>query len=321
MPTVPDLSIVIPTFRRVDALCRTLDALAGQRLDDHRVEIIVVDNNSGDNTVATVQALAAGYPHDLQIVVERGRGPAAARNAGIPLATAPLIMFLGDDTPPAHDDFLAGHLDAHRAGDAQLAVVGRSTWHPSLQVTPVMEWLERSGIYFNYELMEHGALGPAVFYTNNISLRREAVVSVDGFDERFPDAACEDYDLGLRLADKGLRLVFDPALVVFHEHQYDLETSLRRMWTVGKAANIVRRIHVGRAVDTPHPPAWKVAVAKVVAPVLTAVPVPEARLRVPVRDRVYKVIHRASLARGYRAGAAVPVDARLRGGLRRPSPS
>lgn len=318
---MPDLSIVIPTYRRVDALERTLRALGAQQLDGSGIETIVVDNDPEGRDHTELQALARAQPIQTRVVVERNRGPAAARNRGIPLAQAELVMFLGDDTPPANDRFLAGHLAAHRAGDADRAVIGPSCWHPSLPITPVMEWLHRSGIYFNYDLMEAGQLGPAVFYTNNVSLPKRALEAVDGFDERFPDAACEDYDLGLRLFDQGLRLEFHRELVVYHDHYYDLEISKRRMWTVGKAANVVRRVHPRRAVQTPHPPSFKVAIARVVAPLIDQVPVPEQRLRGSLRDRVYQVVHRAALARGYIAGRTVPVEVGLRGGLRTASGS
>ncbi len=61
--------------------------------------------------------------------------------------------------------------------------------------------------------------------TNNVAFRREVLLEVGGFDERFPVAAGEDADLKLRIARRGYRLLYIP-LKVEHYREY----TLRAQW-------------------------------------------------------------------------------------------
>jgi glycosyltransferase involved in cell wall biosynthesis len=90
-----DVSVVLPTYNRAANLRRTLASVLGQRTT-RRYEVIVVDNNSTDDTRAEVErAIAAGA--DVRYVLERNQGVSHARNAGIAAARAPLIAFVDDD--------------------------------------------------------------------------------------------------------------------------------------------------------------------------------------------------------------------------------
>src|SRR3954454_10816448 len=100
-----DLSVVIPTRDRWAVLDGTLDQLARQRLGAAAVEVIVVNTGLPGGAPAP-----ADRPWDLLVLDEPRPGAAAARNAGIAVARAPVVLFLGDDCRPARDDFVAGHL-------------------------------------------------------------------------------------------------------------------------------------------------------------------------------------------------------------------
>src|SRR2546423_1619703 len=95
--SMPSVSVVIPTFERLDVLPEVLAALAAQE-SPPSFEVIVVDDGSRDGT----RELLRGYggPLALTALLEEHRGPAAARNAGVARAGGELIAFLGDDTVP-----------------------------------------------------------------------------------------------------------------------------------------------------------------------------------------------------------------------------
>ena len=98
-PTAPDVSVVIPTFNRIDTLPEVLEALARQE-GAPSFEVIVVDDGSTDDTADWL----AERPHDdlsLRALRQENRGPAAARNAGVAIARGEWVAFLGDDTVPA----------------------------------------------------------------------------------------------------------------------------------------------------------------------------------------------------------------------------
>jgi len=89
--TRPTLSIIIPTFNRARYLPDALDSIFAQGVD--RVDPIVVDDGSTDAT----ESVVARYGHSVRYVRQPNRGTAAARNAGLALATGRFIAFLDSD--------------------------------------------------------------------------------------------------------------------------------------------------------------------------------------------------------------------------------
>src|SRR5688572_18184886 len=95
-------SVVIATFNRAQDLRGTLQSLAG--LDaDGPWEVIVVDNNSPDDTRQVVESMAAGYPVDLRYVFEREQGRSPALNAGIRVSRGGIIVTTDDDVRVERD--------------------------------------------------------------------------------------------------------------------------------------------------------------------------------------------------------------------------
>lgn len=78
-----DTSIVIPTYNRAKLLAKCLAGLARQRPVGARVEVVVVDDGSSDDTPACIEAARRGFPFPLRYVRKPNGGAASARNAGI----------------------------------------------------------------------------------------------------------------------------------------------------------------------------------------------------------------------------------------------
>lgn len=89
-------SVVIATHNRAKDLRETLACLARLRTP-HPWELIVVDNNSSDDTPAVVRVLVPGYPAMLRYVLEHEPGRCAALNAGIAVARGEIILTPDDD--------------------------------------------------------------------------------------------------------------------------------------------------------------------------------------------------------------------------------
>ncbi|HEV2075920.1 MAG TPA: glycosyltransferase family A protein, partial [Thermoleophilaceae bacterium] len=238
------LSIVIPTRDRAATLAETLSCVLAQRAPAGGFEVVVVDNGSTDRTPELLLQLAADHGPRFRHVLEQRPGPAAARNAGVAAARGELVMFLGDDMEPATDDLLLDHVALHqRHPEPEYAVLGRVAWNERLPVTPLMRWLE-TGPQFAFELLEPGPVEPSAYlYTAQLSLKRAVFESVGGFDTRFPYAAVEDMELGIRLAAKGLILDYRPELLVLHTHPTPLARWLERMRLTGRSVALLERIH------------------------------------------------------------------------------
>jgi GT2 family glycosyltransferase len=232
---VPELSVIVPTYRRRDALARTLAALAGQTVAGETFEVLVVDDPVEDDSSSVAALLSEERrPFALRHLHRDARGVSAARNAGWRAAAARLVMFIGDDillAPNALEEHLAWH---RKHPEDEFGVLGRVEWASELHVTPFMRWLER-GIQFNYPSLEGSEAPWTHFYTANISVKRAMLERIDGFDEeRFP-FLYEDLDVGRRLSEHGFRLLYNEAAIGEHLHQTDVQEWRRRMAAVAPA--------------------------------------------------------------------------------------
>jgi glycosyltransferase involved in cell wall biosynthesis len=231
-----DVSVIIVNWNNAGDLAECLGCLRRQSWRDF--EIIVVDNGSTDQTASIVAPFAAcGL---VRFISAPHRGPAAARNAGLDQACGRLVLFTGDDmiAPP---DLLRTHVEAHQAHpEPEAAIVGDVRWFPTLQVTPLMHWLDHGGSYYHfYDLADGALIDHRYFVTANLSLKR-AFVGADRFDQDFRWAAFEDMELGYRLMRRGLRLIFR-SIPIFHLHPVTSEDLLRRMEYAGRAARLLER--------------------------------------------------------------------------------
>lgn len=251
---VPDISVVVPTYRRPQLVDRCLTSLAKQ--DSSRFEVIVVDDGSGDATAAVLEEWVVRFSELRVFTQPENRGPAAARNRGIQEARASRILFLDDDIV-APEDLVTRHLEAHAAiEDGDVGVLGRVDWEPGLRVTPFMRWLDRSGLQFAYETwLQPGPVHPpyGAFYTCNLSMSRDLLVAAGGFDQRFPYPAYEDIEIAYRLTDRGFRLVYVPEALAFHSRSIDLATFRERMRKVAESAEILSTVQRDFPID--HRPA------------------------------------------------------------------
>ena len=100
MGSAPEVSVVIPTYNRSALLRNAVDSVLAQ--DTHvPFEIVIVDNNSQDDTAAVVRSLMDAHRGRLRYVVEREQGNAHARNRGVESAAAGIIAFIDDDVTVA----------------------------------------------------------------------------------------------------------------------------------------------------------------------------------------------------------------------------
>lgn len=177
------VSVVIPTFNRGRLLGHTLDSLLAQRADVP-FEIVVVDNNSSDDTRSVIEAFAAGTNGRVRCVVEQTQGSSAARNAGIAASTGAIIAFVDDDII-AHPGWLAAHVAAYRDHPDAWCIAGRvvlglpdalpAWFDPEHGLMPT--FLSRQDMGEGTRRIDN-ARG---FISANLSVRREAIVQLGAF--------------------------------------------------------------------------------------------------------------------------------------------
>ena len=97
----PFFSVIIPLFNKRDSIEDTIKSILNQDFKDF--EIIIIDDGSTDNSASIVKNI---NDHRIHLFRQNNRGPAAARNQGVKLSTAPWIIFLDAD-----DKFLPNALN------------------------------------------------------------------------------------------------------------------------------------------------------------------------------------------------------------------
>jgi glycosyltransferase involved in cell wall biosynthesis len=219
----PAVSVVIPTYNRARSLERLLTALASCEMPAEGAEVIVVDDGSNDDTADVVRRSAVG----ARYVRQDNRGPAAARNHGWRLATAPVVAFTDDDTLP--DRCWLVDLLAELAAHPELAGIGG-------RVLPM-----RTGFMADYVQLDrvvgHGVdeRGVRFLITANAAYRTEVLRDVGGFDETFPRASGEDTDLSFRVAERGGHLAVTGRATVLHDHRTTVGDLLATYYRHGMA--------------------------------------------------------------------------------------
>lgn len=196
------VAVVMPAYEAAHLLSRTLPAaIAAARGAD----VIVVDPGSSDDTAAVAEKLGARV-HRLG----RRAGPAEARNAGVELTDADVVLFVDSDCEAAADV-----VDITRRAFAGAPDLASLTG--SYDDRPADE-----GFFSLYMNLRHhfthqrARREPATFWAGCGAVRRETFARVGGFDaERFPRPMIEDIELGSRLGEHG-RTVLDPDLQVKH---------------------------------------------------------------------------------------------------------
>jgi GT2 family glycosyltransferase len=240
---VSTASIVIPTLGRPALLRRVLDRLARQTAAPESFEVLVVAD-ANDESRDALEAATADRPYRARVLHAGRPGASAARNAGVRAAAAPLILFLDDDILP-EAALVDQHLDWHaRHPEAETGVLGRVRWADELEITPFMRWLEH-GIQFDYPNIVGTDAGWTRFYTANVSVKRELVERVGGFEEERLPFGYEDLDLALRMHERGFRLLYNRAAVAEHLHAMDLELWKRRVPRIAISERQFTSMHPG----------------------------------------------------------------------------
>ena len=191
----PEISVVIPSYNRPVELSRCLAAYAAQDIDPARFEVIVIDDGS-DEPYADLED-RHGAALNVRIRRRPHAGVSAARNAGIELARAPLLMLGEDDLAPAAT-MVGWCLEFHRdhPRETQAALLH---FEPdrALDGNHVLDFLTRHSREFFPFPARSGVYGWEFFWGGSLTCKR-SIFRHATFDPRFQ--AIEDSELGLRLA-------------------------------------------------------------------------------------------------------------------------
>jgi succinoglycan biosynthesis protein ExoM len=209
--SVPDISIVICTLRRVQQLKEAvLSCLALRSQDRFSLEIIVVDNSPEAGAADLVKALAAEATATIRYVHEPRTNIAYARNTGIAAAQAPLIAFVDDDMrlspqwlPSVMRTMVAQDADALVGAIEPIA--GHSDQAPDARILNF--YCRNLGLPEGVRIKCRRSGHISGIGTGNSVLRGACIISPQPFDPAFGGGG-EDTDFFLRLGQRNLNVVW-----------------------------------------------------------------------------------------------------------------
>jgi glucosyl-dolichyl phosphate glucuronosyltransferase len=231
---VPDISVVIPTYNRAAQLRPVLESLLSQDAGDVRYEVVVVDNNSADDTAAVVtEVVNRAAPGLVRYVFEPRRGVSYARNTGVEHAhpASPIIAFLDDDGVPVRD-WVRGMKTAFDDHPDVDCIGGRIRPHWSTAAPPWMTPAHAGPLALQDRPTParlDSANASACLLSANLACRRAVFSEVGGFSPGYPRN--QDREFELRLWRAGKRGLYLPDMDVIVEVPPDrLTKAYHRRW-------------------------------------------------------------------------------------------
>ncbi|MEO6827656.1 MAG: glycosyltransferase family 2 protein [Microbacteriaceae bacterium] len=218
MAAVPTVSVIIPSYRRLERLPALIESYLAQGADE---VVVVLDGPHRD-----WQAVLSGAAGDARVqVIELplNRGLALARIAGLDVARGEVILVTDDDVLPG-DGLVSRHREFH--GEHRnhvlmgyMPVDLPSSRGPDEAATrlyardyekQVANWLNANS---------HSLLGS--LWGGNVSLSRELYLRAEHYRSSQRLNYNEDLDLGIRLDRVGAVATFDPGALASHQHRRD----------------------------------------------------------------------------------------------------
>jgi GT2 family glycosyltransferase len=216
----PKISVVVCSYngsRTIGDCCEGLS-----QLDYPNYEVLIVDDGSSDDTAAIASA------YGFQVISTENRGLSNARNTGLEAASGEIIAYIDDDARPGphwltylaatflNTDFVGvGGPNITPPEDGLIAeCIGHSPGNPT-------------HILLTDQVAEH-------IPGCNMAFRKTALQAVGGFDPQFRIAG-DDVDICWKLQQRGWRLGFNPAAVVWHHRRSSVKAYWKQQLNYGKA--------------------------------------------------------------------------------------
>lgn len=254
MKTIPDkkiklqktnISVVICTYRNPILLKGVLTSLIEQDFDKDSYEILIIDNNSMDETPKVVREIACQHSN-IHYFFEPKQGLSYARNYGVREANGDLIAFIDDDSI-AHPHWLK---------ELKACFIDEEVWAAGGKV--VLRWLLEKPKWLGESLLDNLSrtkLGdtcrflhwPEHVIGGNCAFRKIVFDEVGYFNERLGrkgklQVGNEETELQQRIYNAGKKIAYNPDSLVYHLVQPERVTKkyfLTRAYGTGISQSII----------------------------------------------------------------------------------
>ncbi len=249
-----DISVIICTYNRAESLRRTLQTCCDLVIPAGVTwELLVVDNNSSDQTKSVCQEFAANLP--LRYIFEPQAGKSFALNRAIQEAQGDLLFFTDDDVDLPAEWLTVGVATASKHPDASFIggrVIPRwETPPPPWMVKYSATWLSAVAVHQEKGATERFLSKDEAFFGANVIFRRKVFTDGVAFHTAIgpqpgSEVRGEDTELMQRLMIAGHTALYTPSLVVYHRNpSYRASESYLWNWFKGQGIKEARLAPVG----------------------------------------------------------------------------
>lgn len=236
------ISVIICTYNRAKFLPIALNSFTNQTLDKNFYEIIIVNNNSTDNTEKICKEFITDHPElNVKYFIEKNQGLSFSRNRGFGESSGSNIAYLDDDAF-ATKDYLKNMIHFFTDNPNVSAIGGK--------VIPVYEnnkeeprWLSKYiwGIVTKVDMGNKVSEFPDNKYPAgcNMAIKRDVLQSVGLFDTNLGrkgriGLASEEKDIFFRMRNADLHIYYVPDIPVYHNiDNYRLEYDYIKKLCIG----------------------------------------------------------------------------------------
>ncbi|MCD6527860.1 MAG: mycofactocin biosynthesis glycosyltransferase MftF [Desulfuromonas sp.] len=266
MAELPTVSIIIPVKDRAEDLRHCLNSLEQLDYPQDKLQVVVVDDGSSDETPDVAENWGAILLRSGKI----GGGPAFARNKGASVAEGEILAFIDSDCS-AEKNWLSDLLPVFY--DEELAAVGGLV--DGMHHGSALDRYEAVMSSLNLGRREmSGGPGADTFYlpSCNLLIRKKAFSEAGGFRSELHVG--EDVDLTWRLRDLGWKIKYMPCGTVYHAHRSFLWPFMKRRFDYGTSEGILHQLHPVRGKKMILPPMLTFILVLLMASVLLKTPWP-----------------------------------------------
>lgn len=223
MKPVPGISVIICSYNRQHYIIDAIDSLYKQTVPKEAFEVIVVDNNSKDDTAAVCKAYITDHSDlNIRYVTEKEQGASFARNTGAALSNAALLVFMDDDAI-AEKHYLERILAFYKTHPEASGLGGRII---PKYIPEEPRWMSYyvSSLVGNFDYSRHvEEFKPSKYpLESNMVIRKSDFRLIGGFNTALPGVkgtlriGGEGKDFFLKLQKEGKRIFYDPNIIVEH---------------------------------------------------------------------------------------------------------
>jgi glycosyltransferase involved in cell wall biosynthesis len=228
----PTISVIVPVLNMDKTIRATMDSLMDLEYPDEKLEIIVVDGKSRDET----RRIVGEYP--VRLVDQEGSGLNAARNTGIKYSSGELLAYTDGDCVLPKDWAIK---IAENFEDPVIGFVG-GTMEGYDRSNPLSNYMDESffqvtpGFRIRIETTDLKLMQfPA---GANMAFRKRALARVKFFDENIT-YGFDDLQPVEEMGFKGFRIILDPKVRVLHQHRSTLRELLKQHFNYGRGGTLL----------------------------------------------------------------------------------